>query len=243
MEDNSASIQKRKKIAAALKLAFLLFVLLGVPALLYVKYGDAFFSGNSASLIIDYLQQHRNVSLPIIMFLQVFQVVVCFIPGQPIQFALSYLFGFVWAIVISVAGAMLGTTISFYMSRALGHDAVNVLFDEEKINNYREKLNSAKAILIVFIIYLVPGIPKDLTSYAAGISDMRFTPFLIASTLGRCPSMFGSILFGYFFKEHNTTGLIILSVVVGIIVLLCFIFRKRIYRYIDSMAEKGISEK
>lgn len=237
--DKTASVNKKKKILSAIKLAFLVFILIGLPAIFYLKYGDALFTRESANLIINYLQENKHISILIIIALQVFQVVVCFLPGQPIQFASSYMFGVFGAVIISIIGAILGTAVSFVLARLLGHDALNVIFDEEKISSYRQKLNSAKAILIVFVIYLVPGIPKDLTSYAAGISDMRFTPFLVASTLGRLPAMFGSILFGHFFKTNNYTALIVLSAVVGVIVVLCIIFRKRIYEIIDKMEHNG----
>ena len=237
--DKTASNNKTKKILAILKLAVLLFILIGVPAFVYLKYGNALFSEDSAKLIIAYLREHRNASFLIIILLQVFQVVVCFIPGQPIQFASSYMFGIFWASVVSIVGAIIGTTISFYISRFLGHDAMNVIFDEHTIKDYREKLNSPKAILIVFIIYLIPGIPKDLTSYAAGISDMRFMPFLIVSTLGRFPNMLASILFGHLLKTKNTNAMIVFAIVVASIVLVCFIFKKKIYSYLDSMSQKG----
>lgn len=230
--------RRNKKILAIIKLAFLAFVLLGIPLIVWLKYGDTFFSKDGANILINYLQQHRSISLALIICLQVFQVVVCFLPGQPIQIAASYLFGVFPALIISLIGAALGTTVAFFLARLLGYDSVSVLFGEEKIKDYRDKLNSPSAILIVFLIYLIPGVPKDLTAYAAGISNMRFAPFLTASLAARAPAIFGSILFGHFLKHGNYTALIILSVIVCGILLICIIKRKEFYRFLDSKAQK-----
>lgn len=235
-EDHAA---KQKKIIAILKLAFLLLLIVGVPAFVYIKFGGEVFSQNFTQDIIAYLESHKSESIAIIVLLQAIQVIVCILPGQPIQIAASYMFGIVGALLTSLAGAVIGVTISFFISRILGQDAMHVLFGEEKINNYREKLNSAKGILIVFLIYLIPGIPKDLTSYAAGISEMRFPPFLIASTVGRTPAMMGSILFGYFFKKGDYTAIAILFAVACVITVICLIKRKYILDLLDKIAHKG----
>ena len=233
------SVEKARKTIAILKLAFLVLLIVGVPAFVYIKFGGEIFSKHFADDIISYMQAHKSESIAIIVLLQTVQVIVCILPGQPIQIAGSYMFGIVGALLASLSGAIIGVTISFYISRFLGRDAMHVLFGEEKINNYREKLNSAKGILIVFLIYLIPGIPKDLTSYAAGISEMRFPPFVVASTVGRTPAMMGSILFGYFFKRGDYVSIGILCVIAVSITVICLIKRKHILELLDRLAKRG----
>ena len=236
MADNRQA--KQKRIIAILKLALLVLIIVGVPAFLYIKYGGEMFSEHFATDIIAYLESHRSESFITVVLLQALQVIVCILPGQPIQIAGSYMFGIGGALIASLLGAIIGVAVSFYISRLLGRSAMHVLFGEEKMNYYREKLNSAKGILIVFLIYLIPGIPKDLTSYAAGISEMRFIPFLIASTVGRTPAMMGSILFGFFFKRKNYTAIAILCAVSVVIAVVCIIKRKAILKLLDDLAQK-----
>ena len=232
-------LQKQNKTLAILKLAVLAVIIAGVPAFIYLKYGSEVFSKDSAMDIIAYLRQHRSVSVLIILALQVIQVVVSLIPGQPVQFAASYMFGIPGALALSVAGAFIGSSIAFFLSKLLGQDSIRVLFGEERINSYSDKLNSAKSVFIVFLIYIIPGIPKDLAAYAAGVSEMRYTPFIIAATAGRTPAMMGSILFGYFFRVKNYTALIWVSVVVVLILVFCLVKRKKIYALMDDLAQKG----
>lgn len=228
-------MEKRKKTSAVIRLLILAFIIIGVPALLYVNFRDTLFNTEWLRHLPQLLSRYRGHAAAILIALQILQVLVCIIPGQPIQFAASYMFGIVGGYLISVTGAAIGATITFYLSRLLGKDAVCTLFDEEKIENYRRKLNSGKGLMAVFLIYLIPGIPKDLTAYAAGISDIRFMPFLVLSTIGRTPGMLGSILIGYFFNRGNYYAIAVLAVITAAMLIVFYIKRKDMIALLDNL--------
>lgn len=228
-------MEKRKKTSAVIRLLILAFIIIGVPALLYVNFRDTLFNTEWLRHLPQLLSRYRGHAAAILIALQILQVFVCIIPGQPIQFAASYMFGIVGGYLISVTGAAIGATITFYVSRLLGKDAVCTLFDEEKIENYRRKLNSGKGLMAVFLIYLIPGIPKDLTAYAAGISDIRFMPFLVLSTIGRTPGMLGSILIGYFFNRGNYYAIAVLAVITAAMLIVFYIKRKDMIALLDNL--------
>ncbi|MBQ6456498.1 MAG: TVP38/TMEM64 family protein [Mogibacterium sp.] len=228
-------MEKRKKTSAVIRLLILAFIIIGVPALLYVNFRDTLFNTEWLRHLPQLLSRYRGHASAILIALQILQVFVCIIPGQPIQFAASYMFGIVGGYLISVTGAAIGATITFYVSRLLGKDAVCTLFDEEKIENYRRKLNSGKGLMAVFLIYLIPGIPKDLTAYAAGISDIRFMPFLVLSTIGRTPGMLGSILIGYFFNRGNYYAIAVLAVITAAMLIVFYIKRKDMIALLDNL--------
>ena len=228
----------KKKVIAILKLILLIMIIVGIPAFLYLRFGSDIFSKDTTERVIDYLKQNRHISFLLIIVLQIIQVVVCFLPGQPIQFAASYMFGVGRGLLLSIIGAVIGTVISFYISKALGSDAMHLIFGEEKVKEYQRKLNSGRGLLLAFLIYLIPGIPKDLVSYAAGISEMRFRPFLLAATVGRSPAMLGSLLFGHFYGKQNYRALVILSVIVALVLLVCFIKRKDLIEFLDRLEMK-----
>ena len=228
-------MEKRKKTSAVIRLLILAFIIIGVPALLYVNFRDTLFNTEWLRHLPELLSRYRGHAAAILIALQILQVFVCIIPGQPIQFAASYMFGIVGGYLISVTGAAIGATITFYLSRLLGKDAVCTLFDEEKIENYRRKLNSGKGLMAVFLIYLIPGIPKDLTAYAAGISDIRFIPFLVLSTIGRTPGMLGSILIGYFFNRGNYYAIAVLAVITAAMLIVFYIKRKDMIALLDNL--------
>ncbi len=227
-----------KKIIAFLKLILLVVIIAGIPAFIYLKYGSGVFSKDTASRVVEYLQQNSRTAFLLIIGIQIIQVVVCFLPGQPIQFAASYMFGVGVGFLLSVIGAVIGTTISFYIAKGLGSDAVHVFFGEEKVKEYQRRLNSGRGLLLTLLIYLIPGVPKDLVSYAAGISEMRFRPFLLTATAGRSPAMLGSLLLGHFFGRQNYAAIIILSAVIVLILLVCLIKRKELISFLDMIELK-----
>ena len=233
-----SSESSRKKIIAILKLILLVLIVAGIPAFLYLKYGSGVFSKDTAYSVIDYLRQNRKIALLLIIGLQIIQVVICVLPGQPIQFAASYMFGVARGYLFSIIGAVIGTTISFYLAKLLGSEAMHLFFGEEKVKEYQRRLNSGRGLLIAFLIYLIPGVPKDLVSYAAGISEMRFRPFLLAATIGRSPAMLGSLLVGHFFGKQNYTAMIIVTVAVILLLLVCLIKRKELIDFLDRIEMK-----
>ncbi|MBQ6440739.1 MAG: VTT domain-containing protein [Mogibacterium sp.] len=227
-----------KKVIAILKLILLVLIIAGIPAFLYLRYGSGVFSKDTASSMIDYLRHNRSIAFLLIIGLQIIQVVVCVLPGQPIQFAASYMFGVGRGYLLSVIGAVIGTTISFCLAKALGSEAMHLFFGEEKIKEYQRRLNSGRGLLLTFLIYLIPGVPKDLVSYAAGISEMRFRPFLLAATIGRSPAMLGSLLVGHFFVKQNYTAIIILTVIITVLLLVSFIKRDKLIAFLDMVEMK-----
>ncbi|MBQ6501646.1 MAG: TVP38/TMEM64 family protein [Mogibacterium sp.] len=235
-----SSDPSRRKIIAILKLILLVIIVAGIPAFLYLKFGSGVFSKDTASQVVDYLRQNSRTAFLLIIGLQIIQVVVCILPGQPIQFAASYMFGVGIGFILSVIGAVIGTTISFFLAKALGSEAMHFIFGEEKVREYQRRLNSGRGLMMTFLIYLIPGVPKDLVSYAAGISEMRFRPFVLTATVGRSPAMLGSLMVGHFFGKQNYTAMIIITAVIVLLLLVCFIERNKLIELLDRIEMKDI---
>jgi uncharacterized membrane protein YdjX (TVP38/TMEM64 family) len=148
------------------------------------------------------------------------------------------MFGVGRGYLLSVIGAIIGTTISFFLAKALGSEAMHLFFGEEKIREYQRRLNSGRGLLMAFLIYLIPGVPKDLVSYVAGISEMRFRPFVVAATIGRSPAMLGSLLVGHFFGKQNYTAIAVLSVIIAVLLIVCFVKREALIGFLDRIEMK-----
>ena len=226
-----------KRIFAFAKLFMLIVIVIGVPVFLYVNYKDTLFDPDWLRGLPAVLERHRSTAARILIGFQILQVIICVLPGQPIQYVSSYFFGILRGYLISIAGAVIGAAAAFYLARLLGQDALHVIFDKEKVEDYRRKLNSGKGLLAVLLIYLIPGIPKDLVGYAAGISEMEFRPFIIVSTIGRSPAMIGSLLIGHFMGQKNYAAVVIVSVVFIMILAVCFIKRKDLVKKLDELED------
>lgn len=228
----------KKKRFAYIKLFILLFIIIGLPVLLYFTCQDTLFNKEWLANLPDFLRQYKGRAAAVLTGMQILQVIICIVPGQPIQLAASYLFGVIRGYLISVGGAAIGAFIAFYIAKVLGRDALEAMFGKEKVADYHRKLNSGRGLAAVLLIYLIPGVPKDLTAYVAGISDMRIRPFLIVSTIGRSPGMIGSLLTGYFISSKNYAAIGVLAVITVAILIACFVKRKQLIDLLDNLEKK-----
>lgn len=236
---NNLKKQDRKKLLFSIFKVFLLLVIVvGIPLYVFFTYGDLLRSFKSIEDVVVFLEKYQSQSMLVYVGLQIIQIVISFIPGQAFQMAAGYLYGFWTALGLAMLGAILGTIITFYLAKLLGRDFLHMAFGEEKMKYYIEKLNSKKAYTIVFLIYLIPGIPKDMVSYAAGLSEIKFKPFVILSAVGRLPGMVGCLLMGNLLESKNYTGVIIIGVIAVIAFALCLIYKKKLQGIIDTIYDK-----
>ena len=231
-------MENRRKRIAYIKLAILIFIIVGLPVILFFTCRDTLFNKEWLANLPEFIMQYKGYAAAVLTGIQILQVIICIIPGQPIQLAASYLFGVLKGYLISIGGAFIGAFIAFYIARALGKDSLEAIFGEEKVNDYHRKLNSGKGLTAVLLIYLIPGVPKDLVAYVAGISDMRLRPFLIVSTIGRSPGMLGSLLIGYFISSRNYAAIGVLAVLTAVILIICFVKRKQLVAMLDDLEKK-----
>ncbi len=234
--------KRQKQIKRALtivKFAVLIFIIIGIPLLIYLSNPgiiDHFKSLDSVNAMLD---QYKAGSVFVYIGVQIFQIVVSIIPGQAIQFAAGYAFNFWLAYLFSIIGIGLGTLLTFYIAKFLGTDFVHMVFGEERIQRYVHRLNSKKAVIIIFILFLIPGVPKDMITYAAGVSEMRFLPFLVINLVGRTPALMGTILMGTFFRSNSYVGLYIMIGVAVVLFILGIIFKNKLIRQLDMLYSKA----
>jgi uncharacterized membrane protein YdjX (TVP38/TMEM64 family) len=173
----------------------------------------------------------------------VFQIIISVLPGQALQFAAGYAYKFLLGLLFSVIGVALGTVITFYLARLLGKDALHLIFGEEKFSRFVHTLNKKRSFVILFVIFLIPGIPKDIFTYAAGVSEIRITPFLLLSLGGRLPAMMGSVMMGSMFYNGSYIGLIALAIAAVILFTAGILQRDRLMEWSDKVYCRMVREK
>jgi len=229
--------EKRKKTittaVSVVKLLILLGIVVGLPVFVYFNYPELIDRFRSLEEINKLLKQYKTASIFIYIGLQVFQIIVSVLPGQALQFAAGYAYHFWLGFLFSVIGVALGTVITFYLARLLGKDALHVIFGEERFSKFVHTLNSKRSFIVLFVIFLIPGIPKDLFTYAAGVSEIRIIPFLLLSLIGRTPAMIGSILMGSMFYNGSYIGLIIMGAAAVTLFVLGLINRNKMVKWTD----------
>lgn len=217
-----------KTLSSVLKLVVLAVILIGIPLYIFFFHHDFLERFSDLKDVRIWLAEYKTQSIFIYIGAQILQIVICIIPGQALQFAAGYMYGFWAGFLLSLAGAAAGSVVVYYIARLLGHDALHILFGERKFTEMLDHMNSEKGIIITFIIFLIPGIPKDLCSYAAGLSNVKLKPYLIVSLIARSPGMMGSLLIG---RQIGAGGYMSAAVVAGVAILLFIlgvIFRRQI---------------
>ena len=232
--------KKAKRISSILKLALLAVIIIAIPLYIYFFHHELLEDMSNLRDVEKWLLQYRRESALVYIAAQIVQIIICVIPGQALQIAAGYLYGFWLGFGLSIVGACLGSIIVFYIARLLGYDAMHILFGERKITEMLDNINSKKGFLIVFIIYLIPGIPKDLCTYAAGLSTMHLRPFLILSLIGRSPGMMLSLLVGRQVMAGQYTSAIVIAVVAVVLFIVGFIFKNTIIAFMDKAYDKLI---
>jgi uncharacterized membrane protein YdjX (TVP38/TMEM64 family) len=235
--ENKKELNTIRKLLALMKFALLISIVVGIPAIIWFQYPELIDHFSSFEKADDFLKQYQTQSAFVYIGLQVLQIVISVIPGQPIQFASGYAFGLAGGYALSFIGIGLGTVITYYLGRLLGKDMVYLIFGEERLERFMRAINSKKGLLIIFLIYLFPGIPKDLFAYAAGISKLRCLPFVFLSLTARTPALMCSLAIGKMFRNQSYVGIIVVAVIVLLVAVLAIIFRKRFLSFIDRMYE------
>ncbi len=159
------------------------------------------------------------------------QVVFAIIPGEPFELAAGYAFGSIEGCIICILGILIASTLIFMAVKKFGRPAVELFFSPEKIDNIKVFQNKNKLNFIIFLIFFIPGTPKDILTYMVGLTPMRLRDWIFITMIARIPSIITSTIAGSVFAEKNTKLAIIVfmigAVIAGIGMLIFYFWNKR----------------
>lgn len=145
----------------------------------------------------------------------VVQVLVAFIPGEPVELAAGYAFGVVEGSLLTLTGFLLGSWLVYSLVRRFGVRIVEVFFSREKIEEISFLKNPKKAKALAFILMTIPGTPKDFLSYFAGLTPITAGQWLSIVSISRLPSLLTSTITGAAAgQEQYILSVIMLSITV-----------------------------
>lgn len=151
------------------------------------------------------------------LLIQMLQVFVAFIPGEIVEVGLGSAFGALWGTALCILGVALASSLVFLLTKKFGIKMVELFIDVKKIDELKF-INSEKRLkLTVFLLFFIPGTPKDLLTYFVGLTRMRLSQFLTISLLARIPSVISSTVGGNMISNGNYIGAVILFAVTGVV--------------------------
>jgi uncharacterized membrane protein YdjX (TVP38/TMEM64 family) len=170
------------------------------------------------------------------ILLQIMQVVIAPVPGGAVEFLGGYLFGVKAGFVYSMIGLILGSWLAFSLARIFEKIAVEKFVSDQTRKKFDYLVEHEGAILS-FILFLVPGFPKDALCYILGLTPMHVGIFLIISTVGRIPGTLMAILQGAKAFEHEYYTFGMLLGVSALVILVFYIYHEEIHNLIKRLKE------
>lgn len=216
--------ETRKK---ALTLLAMIAIILFVAWLYFTKLLPAYNAMGGVDGLRDWLTAHTWSGRIAFIAMTVAQILLAFIPGEPLELAAGYAFGAIEGTILCTVGIVLGSALVYLLVKTLGMKIINVFFSTEKLRELPFWKNQKRLELIAFILFLIPGTPKDLMTYAIGLTPMKLHRWLIITGTARIPSILTSTLCANAVAESDYT----LAGIMLVISLLMAILGVLYYRY------------
>ena len=202
--------EKRRKILAAVSVGVIVVLVLLVTLFFW-----NWLSSFSKEGLRDYITSFGAAG-PLVLFgLQFLQVFIALIPGEIVESVAGYAFGPIWGTLICYAGVAAASSLVFALTRRFGVKLVEVFVSREKINELSFLKAERKRNMLIFLLFFIPGTPKDLLTYFAGLTNIKLGTFLLISLIARIPSVISSTVGGHLIGEGEYTGALWLYAAVG----------------------------
>lgn len=197
---NGVSVKTRSRIIGLIVLAALLIA----GGILYARVGRPMTElARDTQRFRAWVEQQGWTARLIYIGMVIFQVLVAVIPGEPFELAAGVAFGSVEGTLLCLMGVFLGSMIVFGLVRAFGRRVVLLFFSAEKIDSLRILHDRERLFRLTAVLMLLPGTPKDLLTYCAGLTPMTLGEWLLICSVGRIPSVITSTLGGHAVAQGN----------------------------------------
>ena len=212
---------------------FILIAIVGGSSFVLYKTGMISFFLNKER-ITAFLHSFGPLSFIGFIILQAVQVIISPIPGEVTGLIGGFLYGKVLGTIISTIGLTIGSMVAFSLSRYFGRPFADKFVKKETMERYNYLLHH-KGAFLVFLLFLIPGFPKDLLCYILGLGHLSTKEFLIISTLGR---FMGTVLLtfgGDYIRHQQYYRFSILAGIAIVFILLSMVYRDRIEKFFKKL--------
>ena len=225
----------KEKNSVWLKLLLFLLIFIALTVLLYQTDFVRFFMDKGR--LIRFIESLGAWGFAGFILLQVIQVVMAPIPGEATGFLGGYLYGPFLGTLLSTVGLTIGSYIAFSLSRSFGRPLTDRFVDKATMDRFDYLLHH-KGVFLVFLLFLVPGFPKDIFCYILGLGHLTTLEFLAIASTGR---LFGTLLLtmsGHYLRDAQYGHLFILSGIAIVVIILIFVYKNRLERMLREWHER-----
>ncbi len=170
------------------------------------------------------------------ILLQALQGIIAPIPSNVVGIIGGFLFSW-WGILWTSIGATIGATVVFWLSRRFGRSLVEKLVKKEALDKF-DFIIGKRASMIIFLVFIIPGLPDDIVCYIAGLTDVPLKKLIIIFLIGRLPAVVSNNYIGMGFSgEGNIIIVVIISVLSILVFLVLYFQQERILHLLGRQEE------
>lgn len=177
----------------------------------------------------DWIESYGVYAPIAFILIQILQVVIFYIPGEVTQIAGGYVFGTWDGLIYSTVGITIGSIMAFGIGRLFGRPFFEHIVSKEWLEKFDRVMHSKRYVLLLFILFLVPGAPKDMLCYIAGLTNMSFALFVLVSTPARMPNLVLSTIFGATLADEDYVWSLIIVGLTLLLMLLGYLIKKKFH--------------
>ena len=204
------------------------FVVMALIVALLWPYMHELFEPGGLDRVIEDVRGAGPLGVLILLAMQFLQIVVAFIPGEVVQMAAGMMYGPWLGGLVILVGCVVSAAFIFVVVHRLGAPFVQDMVPTKYLDKFRAFEETGKLDIVVFILFLIPAMPKDVFTYLVPLTNMPMKKFLVLSNVARIPGILISTYAADGLVDGRFTQSLVIFGVVAVIALICVVFRDRI---------------
>jgi uncharacterized membrane protein YdjX (TVP38/TMEM64 family) len=232
-------VKKQLSLAPRLRTVLLALFLLAVVAVFFYGYQEGLWRSvlHSCKPFFQpkYLYHLMSACGPYaaaaFVLIQALQVVIAPVPGEVTGFVGGLFFGVLPGTFLSTIGLVLGSLLAFFLARQFGLRLVRKIVKQEFIDRFNRYM-AGRGFILIFILFLVPGMPKDSLCYLLGLTGMGYVDFILLNAIARLPGTVMLTLQGHAVHNEKYLSFVILFLVSALLLGVLYFARKKILAHL-----------
>lgn len=219
-------------------IAFALIMALAV--VLLAPYIHMAFSPGGMDLIKEEITRAGVLGFLILLALQFLQIVLAFIPGEVVQLVAGALYGPWLGTLLIFIGCVGSSAFIYVLVHKLGAPFVQAVVPMKFEEKFRQFEHSGKLVITVFILFLIPGLPKDVFTYIVPLTDMPIKTFLLVSNVARIPGIFVSCFGAHDIIQGDYVRAAILLGLLALVAILCIWKHEQFINIVEKITKDDL---
>lgn len=196
----------------------LLLLFLSAVLIFYINYSEELYAVvTDKETLKTWLDSFGNWGKVVFVLIRALQTIVKFIPSEPLEIASGYIFGTFGGCFLCLLGTEIGSVAIILLTKLIGERFINAILSQKQIETAKTYIGKINFKISLFIIYVIPGTPKDLLTYFQFMMPVSVPKFFLITAVARIPSIITSTWCGAEFGNNNYIYAVLIFVITGIL--------------------------